>query len=139
MNVIELNSLLKSKKDTMNLSNNNYISEKEILNILNYLDYINEDFLITPFLLTDDERVLELNYVELNIVFKDENKIYYFSDESCFSNQFKQKFSPKLVVDRNNKTFLKEYLEKYFINLREFDLKKEFNITIDGELYFEIY
>lgn len=138
MNILELKKKMLTKTKDIRLKNNEYI---EYNNIKDSLYKVEEDVLITPFFINNKNEVYELHYMELNIEFssKKQSQIIKFLKEAEFSNEFKNKFNPKIVINKNDKIFLKEYLEIYFRNFENFNFKKEFNIDYEGDLYFQIY
>ncbi len=105
------------------------------------LSKIEEDVLITPFYINEEREVYELLYLELNITFSESenSSVEKFSENAILSKNFKDNFNPKVTINKKDNKYLKEYLEEYFKKLKEFNLKKEFNLDFEGELYFQIY
>lgn len=139
MKIDNLNKqLLKQCKD-LELKKRGYIDADSMKDIILYLDEIEEDILITPFYISSDMKVLELLYTELSIEFNDKNKLIDFSSDSIFSKEFKELFHPKIIVENNKRDFLKKYVKEYLVNLETFNLKDEFNIEFNGNLFFQLY
>lgn len=138
MKVNEIISQVKAHGNSIELSNNLFIKNHMIRELLHKVE---EDVLITPYYIDENNKIYELHYSELNIKFVEGDvfDIIKFKENSLFSEEFKKTFHPQIIVGNQNKNDLKKYLEHYYESLEKFNFDKEFNINIKGNLFFEIF
>lgn len=130
---IEFIESFEQEVQTIEYNSFKLISIEEMQKITAFLDNLDQNILLTPFIIGPKETV-ELYYLELGIEQSTNNRLHHYKRPNGMSKQTNEKFFHTVEYDPNDSKYLKKVVRRYLKNLTKY--QPEFDgINVHGEIY----
>jgi hypothetical protein len=121
-----------------------FITPSNLEKLFEYIDVKCEvSLLITPYLITNDQSVYELQYYELEIdIGGDTSYVVEYNENNLLPNEIIENLKPRAIVAKGDDVFFTNVLRKYIDSMHKMSFVEDRNSSAELEnarLYYQIF